>query len=79
MFPPAYAPTLSFVGLPWKVVPFPQFELQAKWISRALSGRARLPTPEAMLVRFHLLLILLLELLLLLLLLLLLRLVNFFD
>jgi aliphatic glucosinolate S-oxygenase len=51
VFPPALAPTLSFVGLPWKVVPFPQFELQAKWVARALSGRALLPSADAMQVR----------------------------
>lgn len=48
VFPPHYAPTLSFVGLTWKVVPFPQFELQARWIARCLSGRARLPGEAAM-------------------------------
>ena len=37
VFPPSVAPSLSFVGLPWKVVPFPQFELQSRWIARALS------------------------------------------
>ena len=31
--------SISFVGVPWKVVPFPQFELQSKWISQLLSGR----------------------------------------
>lgn len=45
MFVPALGHSLSFVGLPWKVVPFPQFELQAKYIGRLLSGRAELP-PE---------------------------------
>lgn len=49
VFPPAWAPTLAFVGLPWKVVPFPQFELQARWIARCLSGKCTLPPPEAML------------------------------
>ncbi|CAB4279603.1 unnamed protein product [Prunus armeniaca] len=38
VFPPALAPSLSFVGLPWKVVPFPQFELQSKWIAGLLSN-----------------------------------------
>ncbi|KAK4557932.1 hypothetical protein RGQ29_007605 [Quercus rubra] len=37
VFPPALAPCLSFVGLPWKVVPFPMFELQSKWIAGVLS------------------------------------------
>lgn len=30
-----------------QVIPFPQMELQAKWIARALSGRVTLPTREA--------------------------------
>ena len=47
VFPPSVAPSLSFVGLPWKVVPFPQFELQSRWIARALS-RGRLPSRDAM-------------------------------
>jgi hypothetical protein len=46
IFPPAAVPTLSFVGLPWKVVPFPQFELQARWIARVLAGTAQLPPRE---------------------------------
>ena len=48
VFPPGSAPSLSFVGLPWKVVPFPQFEAQARWIAAALSGAARLPARDEM-------------------------------
>ena len=48
IFPPDHAPTISFVGLPWKVVPFAQYELQSKWITRVLSGRAGLPAAQAM-------------------------------
>ncbi|KAL1316636.1 hypothetical protein AAHE18_15G080600 [Arachis hypogaea] len=48
VFPPALAPWLSFVGLPWKVVPFPMFELQTKWIAGALSNRLALPSKEEM-------------------------------
>ncbi|KAF6256908.1 hypothetical protein COO60DRAFT_1702105 [Scenedesmus sp. NREL 46B-D3] len=44
MFVPQIGPSLAFVGLPWKIVPFPQFELQAKLIARLLSGRACLPS-----------------------------------
>ena len=43
VFPPASGPSLSFIGLPWKVVPFPQFEAQARWIAKALSGASMLP------------------------------------
>lgn len=49
VFPPAVAPTLSFVGLPWKVVPFPLCELQSKWVAMALSGAVALPPPADML------------------------------
>ncbi|KAI3409657.1 Flavin-containing monooxygenase, partial [Psidium guajava] len=48
VFPPVLAPWLSFVGLPWKVIPFPQFEYQSKWIAGALSGRIDLPSEEEM-------------------------------
>ncbi|XP_075642553.1 flavin-containing monooxygenase FMO GS-OX-like 4 [Castanea sativa] len=48
VFPPALAPCLSFVGLPWKVVPFPMFELQSKWIAGVLSNQFALPTQEKM-------------------------------
>jgi thioredoxin reductase len=49
ILPPNWAPTLAFIGLPWKVVPFPQFQLQSRWISRCLSGKVQVPTPEEML------------------------------
>uniref|UniRef100_A0A7S0RVR3 Flavin-containing monooxygenase n=1 Tax=Pyramimonas obovata TaxID=1411642 RepID=A0A7S0RVR3_9CHLO len=42
------APTLSLIGIPWKVIPFPQFELQSKWVARVLSGRAALPSDAEM-------------------------------
>ncbi|KAL0312829.1 UNVERIFIED_CONTAM: Flavin-containing monooxygenase FMO GS-OX-like 4 [Sesamum radiatum] len=48
VFPPALAPWLSFIGLPWKVVPFPLFEFQSKWIAGVLSGRIPLPSKEEM-------------------------------
>jgi cation diffusion facilitator CzcD-associated flavoprotein CzcO len=47
VMPPA-APTLAFIGLPWKVVPFPMFELQARWVARLLSGAVPLPSAEVM-------------------------------
>ncbi|BAU00465.1 Flavin-containing monooxygenase FMO GS-OX-like 4 [Vigna angularis] len=49
VFPPALAPCLSFVGVPWKIVPFPMFELQSKWIAAVLSNRIALPSKEEML------------------------------
>ncbi|KAK3041074.1 hypothetical protein RJ639_026871 [Escallonia herrerae] len=48
IFPPSLAPWLSFVGLPWKVVPFPLLEFQGKWIAGILSGRISLPSREEM-------------------------------
>ncbi|KAM3409666.1 hypothetical protein ACQJBY_002130 [Aegilops geniculata] len=55
VFPPKYAPSLSFVGLPVKTILFQSFELEAKWVARVLSGRAALPSEEGMLdaVREH--------------------------
>ncbi|KAK1303222.1 Flavin-containing monooxygenase FMO GS-OX-like 5 [Acorus calamus] len=48
IFPPLLAPWLSFIGLPWKVAPFPLFELQSKWVAGVLSGRIALPTQQEM-------------------------------
>ena len=30
------------------MLPFPQYELQARWVARVLSGRVGLPSREAM-------------------------------
>ncbi|XP_060674609.1 flavin-containing monooxygenase FMO GS-OX-like 4 isoform X1 [Ziziphus jujuba] len=48
VFPPELAPWLSFVGLAWKVAPFPMFELQSKWIAGALHNRIALPSQKKM-------------------------------
>lgn len=48
VFPLSTAPTLAIIGLPWKVVPFPEFEVQAKWIARVLSKRVSLPSMQSM-------------------------------
>ncbi|KAE8055966.1 hypothetical protein FH972_012770 [Carpinus fangiana] len=48
IFPPVLAPWLSFVGLPWKVIPFRMFELQSKWIAGVLSNRLMLPSQKEM-------------------------------
>ena len=37
-------PTLAFIGLPFRIVPFPFFQRQARWFARTLSGRFPLPT-----------------------------------
>ncbi|KAL6642721.1 hypothetical protein ACP70R_020902 [Stipagrostis hirtigluma subsp. patula] len=49
VFPPKYAPSLSFVGLPIKTIIFQSFELESKWIAAVLSGRSTLPSEEDML------------------------------
>ncbi|XP_004301334.1 PREDICTED: flavin-containing monooxygenase FMO GS-OX-like 4 isoform X2 [Fragaria vesca subsp. vesca] len=48
VFPPALAPSLSFVGVPWRTIPFPNFELQSKWIAGVLSNRIALPSKQEM-------------------------------
>ncbi|CAN6170539.1 unnamed protein product [Urochloa humidicola] len=47
-FPPALAPSLSFVGIPSKVVSPLFYEVQARWVAQVLSGRRSLPSPEEM-------------------------------
>lgn len=46
MLPPQLAPWLAFIGLPWRVVPFPLMELQSVWLARLLSGRVAM-VPQA--------------------------------
>lgn len=48
VFPPLFAPFLSFVGLPFKVIPFPLMQLQSKWIAMTLSGKVLLPLRKEM-------------------------------
>ncbi|KAL3701103.1 hypothetical protein R1sor_019125 [Riccia sorocarpa] len=48
VFVPALAPSLSFVGLPSKILPFPLFQAQAKWIAKVLTGKVKLPSQSAM-------------------------------
>ncbi|KAF8055472.1 FMO GS-OX-like 3 [Scenedesmus sp. PABB004] len=48
MFAPGLGPGLAFIGLPWRVVPFPLFELQSNLCARLLSGRASLPPADEM-------------------------------
>eukprot|EP00775_Hariotina_reticulata_P007189 gene7189-7403_t len=49
MFPPAVAPSLAFIGLPWRCTKMPQFKLQGQLLARLLSGRAALPSLGSML------------------------------
>ncbi|KAK9927508.1 hypothetical protein M0R45_024689 [Rubus argutus] len=48
VFPPVLGPSLSFVGIPWKIPPFFIFELQSKWIAGVLSNRFALPSQDEM-------------------------------
>eukprot|EP00958_Prasinococcus_capsulatus_P000481 scaffold44_cov411-Prasinococcus_capsulatus_cf.AAC.6 len=48
LFTPRFGATLSFIGLPFKVVPFPMMQLQSRWVAQALSGRVILPLEEEM-------------------------------
>jgi thioredoxin reductase len=41
-------PTLAFIGIPFRVVPFPLFEVQARWFARHLAGQFALPAIETM-------------------------------
>jgi hypothetical protein len=36
-------PDLAFIGIPFRVVPFPLFEVQARWFARLLAGHVILP------------------------------------
>ncbi|WOH10420.1 hypothetical protein DCAR_0729889 [Daucus carota subsp. sativus] len=47
-FPPSLAPSLSFIGIPKKIIGFPFFESQAKWIAQLLSGKITLPSRDDM-------------------------------
>lgn len=44
---PAY-PSLAFIGLPYLVVPFPLFAMQARWFARWLAGSFSRPSAAAM-------------------------------
>ncbi|XP_068655481.1 flavin-containing monooxygenase FMO GS-OX-like 9 [Aristolochia californica] len=46
-FPPSLAPSLSFVGIPRKIL-FSFFEVQARWIAQVLSKKRALPSWDEM-------------------------------
>ncbi|XP_074574498.1 flavin-containing monooxygenase FMO GS-OX-like 9 [Curcuma longa] len=50
-FPPSLAPSLSFVGIPFKFIIFRFFESQARWIAQVLSGKRKLPSAEEMMMK----------------------------
>ena len=45
---PSFGASLSFIGLGFKNVPFPQCEMQSKYVAALLSGKAETPSQEAM-------------------------------
>lgn len=49
VFPPSLAPSLSFVGIPNRVIVPLFMEVQARWVAQVLSGRRTLPSEEEML------------------------------
>ncbi|CAH8389062.1 unnamed protein product [Eruca vesicaria subsp. sativa] len=48
IFPPALAPGISFIGLPFMGLQFFLFEMQSKWVASVLSGRVKLPSEDKM-------------------------------
>ncbi|KAK9283382.1 hypothetical protein L1049_011624 [Liquidambar formosana] len=48
VFPPRFAPWLSFIGIPMMDTSFQTSELQSKWVAHVLSGKVLLPTEEEM-------------------------------
>lgn len=47
MVPPEH-PNLAFIGLPYLVIPFPLFDMQARWFSKVLTGAVVLPSRSEM-------------------------------
>lgn len=47
LIPPVH-PTIAFIGLPYAVIPFPLFEIQAKWFTRMLAERFKFPSQQDM-------------------------------
>ena len=41
-------PTLALIGLPFKIIPFPIFQIQARWFARMLNAEFELPTVSSM-------------------------------
>jgi len=48
LFHPKFGASLSFIGLGFKILPFPHFEIQAAWVARCLAGKCTLPTEQEM-------------------------------
>eukprot|EP00041_Stephanoeca_diplocostata_P013941 m.249487 g.249487 ORF g.249487 m.249487 type:complete len:110 (-) comp19524_c0_seq4:71-400(-) len=37
-------PSLVFIGIPWTIIPFPLFDIQATFVARVASGKVALPS-----------------------------------
>ncbi|KAF8020448.1 hypothetical protein BT93_G0996 [Corymbia citriodora subsp. variegata] len=48
VFPPALAPWLSFIAIPYRTITFLLSELQSRWVAKILSGKIQLPSKEDM-------------------------------
>jgi len=48
MLPPSM-PSIAFIGIPAKIVPFPQFEIQARYAAKVWAGEIQLPSEQKML------------------------------
>lgn len=53
VFPPALAPWLSFIGVPYRAIAFLLSELQSRWVAKILSGKILLPSEEEMMSSVH--------------------------
>ncbi|MFT5577329.1 MAG: thioredoxin reductase [Paraglaciecola psychrophila] len=45
---PPHCPNIGFIGIPFVVVPFPFFEIQARWFARSIAAPTMLPTTAQM-------------------------------
>ncbi len=43
---PIAHPTMALIGIPQRIIPFPLFEMQAKWFGALLSGHIELPSRD---------------------------------
>ncbi|XP_030535513.2 flavin-containing monooxygenase FMO GS-OX-like 3 [Rhodamnia argentea] len=48
VFPPALAPWLSFIAIPYRTIAILLSELQSRWVAKILSGKILLPSKEEM-------------------------------
>jgi thioredoxin reductase len=45
---PASRGNMGFIGIPFLLIPFPFFEIQARWFAQVLKGKIRLPVEQEM-------------------------------